>query len=215
MPEPVEPAANPAPAQTTAEPGDANPPVSDPQYVTQETFNKVTEQLSGLSALVRRLTSAQPATPANPDTKGNADSKPEDRLAKIEANLAKLKDRTIDVSIREAISGHGVDEESAELLRSYVRTKFKDRLHTDGIDVEFETDLGEKKPVKHLVDEILKGNLGERFKPAKPVPDARGLKGGLPNNQSPTREYKDMSPEERQKLTGRERAAMVQRSLQK
>ena len=223
MPEPVEPAGNPEPTNTpNPAPAEPNPAGSgSEQYVPRKDYDALKERVDSLSGYVRRLenkggTPAPTTEPTGNDGKG----KPDDKVAELERRFnereAKLAKRAKETEIRAAINAHGLGKAEADLLFDHVVVRHGENIKFEDDEVFVEGDIpGSRKPVSSIVDVILKGDLGERFKPAKQVPSGAGLQGRTGGDPKPARNYADIPAEERAKMSDAERAAALRNSPNK
>lgn len=195
----------PAPQNPPADPG------AEVQYVTREELQAQSNLIGGLRnqihALVKQLGELKTPPTLAPAEPGTVREELNRFKAEILADRDAARRETQSSAIQSAILANGIDADGAEILFDHVMAKHGERIKVEGRNVYHENELGERKPVKDFVAELLKGPRGERFKPA---PATSSLPRGSGAPAAGTRRYSEMSQEERLKLPAAERWALAQ-----
>lgn len=236
MSNPVTPAATVDPAQTTPTPAASSPASlgqEPPKTVSYEEHQAILKRVDSLSAAYRRIQEGKPqptapnadasGTPPNPDDGGKPTAKADERTARLEAELKKLRDESTAqrtkladkskrVAIQEALGSKGLDETDSRLLRNTIQQEFGSQIEVDdeGNVYQKRDDLdGGNRPIADLVNEVYT-SMQKRFSPAVQVPGKP--RGGAPGAATMTR-FCDLPPEVVGKMTLDEQNAYVTREL--
>ena len=192
-----------APPTPPAEPG-------EPQYATREDLQAQSNLIGGLRNELRalsKLLESSRAKPAEPAAPGTVSEELQKLKAEILGDREAAKKETRTAAVQSAILAAGIDGEGAEILFDHVMAKHGERITAEGRNVYHENELGERKPVKDFLAELLKGPRGERFKPA---PATSSLPRGSGAPAAGTRRYSEMPQDERLKLPAAQRWELAQ-----
>lgn len=211
MPDPVvPPAANaanqdPSKAGNPAVPGDQAPVSREEFNALMEGQTKLQRHLNSLSAGLRRGEIQPGDDPPAPAPKGKLteDEQLRQDVKDLRERERKHAENSRRSGIATAIAENGLSGEDAELFAAYVHQKFGDKIAlNDQQQVVYrETSIDDPKPVKDFVAGLLKGSLGNRFKPAVRTPNTPRGGGALPvPGEAPG--LSDMSEEDRAKMDG-------------
>ena len=206
---PGTPAASPPAAPGSASP---TPPAEpgEPQYATREDLQAQSNLIGGLRNELRALSKALENSRQKPAEKTEPGTVHEE-LSRLKADI--LADReaarkeTQTAAVQSAILAAGIDGDGAEILFDHVMAKHGERIKVEGRSVYHENELGERKPVKDFVADLLKGPRGERFRPA---PATSSLPRGSGAPAAGTRRYSEMPQDERLKLPAAQRWELAQ-----
>lgn len=216
MPDPVQgaPAAQPSAATQDPKPAGSPAPSAQDQPITRDEFNALMESnkatqrhLNALSAQLRRgdlAPAGNDGDPQAPAPKGKGGDNDVEKLRQeFRDKEARLAEKSKRQGLHDAISASGIEGEDARLLAAFIREEHggKIALTEDDQVVYRENEYTEAKPLKDFVAGLLKGSLGNRFRPAVRTPNTpRGSSADIVPGEAPS--LKDVPEDERAKLDG-------------
>jgi len=190
-----------------ARPAQNGPGTPAQTFGLEEVKRIVEEATRPLHAELRRV---KESVSPNPKPESQAERTLTQRIQDLEARELRLAEKGRIQALKDAAIQAGVDPSRVDIFADHVLARQGQRIKAQDDQIIWTDELDQPKSLSDLAASVLKGPQGDMFRPAAPVPAARGLR---PNGRVATpRSYTDIPQAERLKMTLEQRMALAKES---